>query len=259
MLEVVDKTFNILELFLQHEDKHTLPELAKLSGYNTTTTARIVNKLVQRGYLNKIKNRKGYRLGSKILEFRNVRINRTELRNTIYPFLIKLSKSVDETIAFISWDGLEFTSIATIPSAHLLRVVPDDRAPAEVELYNTSSGKAILANMSEAELNTYCNSVPMKAYTPNSITEINDLKNQFVNIRQEGVAYNLEEHQVGVNSIASVVRDDKGNVIGSIAVIGPSTRLTRAKLRQLAPLIKSIAAGISQVFGYQEEKHSGGS
>ncbi len=58
MLEVVDKTFNILELFLQDEDKYTLPELAKLSGYNTTTTARVVNKLVQRGYLNKVKNRK---------------------------------------------------------------------------------------------------------------------------------------------------------------------------------------------------------
>ena len=259
MLEVVDKTFNILELFFQHENKYTLPELAKLSGYNTATTARIVNKLVQRGYLYKIKNRKGYRLGSKVLEFRNSRINRTELRNTVYPFLSNLSKSVDETIAFTSWDGLETTSIATIPSAHLLRVVPDERTPSEVELYNTSSGKAILANMGEVELNTYCNSVPMKAYTSNSITDLNDLKNQFINIRHEGVAYNLEEHQIGVNSIASVVKDDEGKVIGSIAVIGPSTRLTRARLRKLAPQIKNIAAGISQAFGYQEGKHPRGS
>jgi DNA-binding IclR family transcriptional regulator len=254
MLEVIDKTFNILELFLQTREKISLPELAKMSGYNTTTTARIVNKLVERGYLNKCRNRKGYRLGSKVLEFRKMRVNRAELRNTIYPFLIKLSESVDETIAFLTWDELEITPITAIPSTHLLRVVPDEWAPTEVELYNNSSGKAILANMNDFELNTYLDSVPMKNYTPNSIMDVNDLKSQFTTIRQEGVAYNFEEHEIGVNSVASVVRDDTGNVIGSIAIIGPSSRLTRARLRQFAPLLKSISDKVSHLFGYQEKR-----
>lgn len=250
MLKVVDKLFNILELFLSHDDKYTLLQLAKQSGYNVTTTARIVNKLVQRGYLNKIRSRKGYQLGPKIFEFRRGTTNRVELRNKVYPSLVKLSKSVDETIVFLSWDGLAYTTIAAIPSAHMLRVVTDNSAPGEVELYYTSSGKAMLANMSETEFNNYCDSVPMKAYTPNSIIDLNDLKSQFPNIRQEGVAYNFEEHQVGVNSLASVVRDGRGDVIGSIAVIGPSTRLTRAQLRQFAPLIKKVATEISQNLGY---------
>jgi DNA-binding IclR family transcriptional regulator len=251
MLEIVDKVFNILELFLKNNDKYTLPELAKLSGYNVATTSRIITKLVQRGYINKIKRRKGYRLGSKMLEFRRLSINMTELRRLVEPFLVELGKHIDETITFVSWDKTELTNIIAIPSVHMLKVTPtNDRAPLDVELYHTSSGKAILANMTDAEFEEYCNIVPMKAYTPNTITDLNELKNQLLLIRQDGIAYNYEEHQIGVNSASAVVTNDEGNVVGAVAVIGPSARLTRAKMRQFAPVIKSVAAEISSKLEY---------
>lgn len=250
MLQVVDRLFDILELFLLQKEKYTLVELAELSGCNITTTARIVNKLVERGYLNKIQSRKGYRLGKKILEYRKEPFNRVELRTTVYPFLIELSKSIDETIIFTAWDGLAHVLIAAIPSPHMLLVVPADRALSDVELYNSSSGKIILANMSESELNKYCNTSPMKAYTPNSIMDINDLKSQLAAIKQEGVAYNLEELRVGESSVASAIRNGTGTVIGTLAVIGPAARLTRARLRQFAPSVKSVADDISHALGY---------
>ena len=255
MLEIVDKVCNILELFLLNKDQYTLPELAEKAGYTIATTNRIVTKLVQRGYLNKVKKRKGYRLGSKILEFKRVSINRIELKNIVYPFLLELTNHIDETIAFTSWDNGECIQIAAIPSVHMLRVVPDEWAPIKVELYCTSLGKAILANMKAAEFNAYCSSVPMKAYTPNTIMGLKDLHNELLLIRQDGVAYNMEEHQMGVNSFSSAVKNDEGNVVGAVVVVGPSTRLTRAKMRQFAPQIKSIATKISEKLGYLEKIH----
>lgn len=253
MLEILDKTFNILELFLMNNDKYTLPELARLSGYNVATINRIVTKLVQRGYLNKIKSRKGYRLGSKILEFRPLSFNKAELRRVVEPFLVELSKHIDETIVFISWDKIEFSMITVIPSVQPLKVIPNDRPSLEDELYHTASGKAILASMTESEFKAYCRNVPMKAYTPNTIMDINELKNQLSLIRQEGIAYNFEEDQIGVNTVASVVKNGEGNVIGTVAVLGPSARLARARMRQFAPEIRGVAGEISRTLGYQGE------
>jgi DNA-binding IclR family transcriptional regulator len=253
MLEILDKAFNILELFSVNNDKYTVPELAKLSGYTLATTNRIVTKLVQRGYINKIKSRRGYRLGSKILEFRPLSFNKAELRRLVEPFLIELSRHIDETINFLGWDKIEFSIITSIPSEHQLKVTPSDRPPLEDELYHTASGKVILANMTNSEFNLYCKTVPMKVNTSNSIMDLNELKNQILLIRQEGIAYNFEEDQIGVNSTASAVKNDEGKVVGSIAVVGPSVRLTRAKMRQFAPEIKRVSSVISRKLGFQGE------
>jgi IclR family KDG regulon transcriptional repressor len=250
MLEILDKTFNILELFLMNNEKYTVPELAKLSGYNMATTHRIVTKLVQRGYLNKIKNRRGYRLGPKILEFRPFSFNKAELRRTGEPHLIELSKHIDETINFLGWDKTEFSIITSISSEHALKVTPRDRPPLEDELYHTASGKAVLANMTDHEFKLYCKTVPMIAYTPNTLVDLKKLKNQLSLIRKDGVAYQLEEDQIGINDIAAVVKNSEGVVVGTVVVTGPSIRFTRAKMRHFAPEIKKVAADISNKLGY---------
>lgn len=250
MLELVDKVFNILELFTMNADSHTLSELSELSGYNITTTNRIVTKLVQRGYLCKNKGRKGYRIGSKILDFRKLSVNKTKLRRLVEPFLIELSRHIDETIVFISWDKIECDGILTIPSPHMLKVTPKSRGPLEPELYHTAPGKAILASMTDSEFKAYCSTVSMKAYTPSSTMDSNELLNQISLIKQEGIAVSFEEHQIGVNSEAAVVRNEEGYVIGAVSIMGPSARLTRARMREFAPEIRRIANEISIQLGY---------
>jgi DNA-binding IclR family transcriptional regulator len=253
MLKVLDKSLDILELFLFDKTEFTLPELVEMTGYNITTVNRIASKLVNRGYLKKLGRRKGYQLGSKILEFKRVSNNKVNLKNTVYPFLVKLARQIDETITFMTWDGVDSMHIAVIPSVHMLKITPEEWVPTGVALHYTASGKAILANMSDQEFKKYCSSVPMKANTPNTIIDSEDLKNQLLIIRQEGIAYNFEEHNMGENSVASIVKDGEGNVVGSVVVIGPSSRLTRAKMRQFAPEIRRVANDISSELGYRAE------
>ncbi len=250
MLKVLDKTFDILELFLLDKINFSLPELAELTGYNITTTNRITSKLVKRGYLKKIGWRKGYQLGTKILEFKKNDGNKIKLKSIVYPFLVKLSHFISETITYITWDGVESMHIAVIPSTNMLKIIPEEGIPTGVALYKTASGKAILANMTALELKNYCSSISMQSTTPKTITNFEDLKNQLLLIKQKGIAYNFEEHHVSENSIASLVKDYNGNAVGAVVVIGPSNSLTRAKMRQFAPLIKKAASDISKELGY---------
>ena len=90
----------------------------------------------------------------------------------------------------------------------------------------------------------------MKRFTPNTVTDIDELRKQLISIRKEGIAFDDEEYYQGVRGLGVTIRNGEGNVIGSIGVLGPSVRMTRARLREYGPIIKNCARNISRELGY---------
>jgi IclR family transcriptional regulator, KDG regulon repressor len=246
------KTFDILDVFLKGKYPLSVTEISKILNLNKTTVSRILSKLEKRGYLHQVEKRGKFVLGTIFMEFSGIVKSQLKLREVALPFLFELNRLVKESVIIAVWDRREDVITETFHEASysesLLKVVPDEGIT--IPLFCTSLGKIILADMSENELETYLINNPLTRRTPKTIFDVQTLKNQLINIRKEEIAFDNEEYAIGVFGIASVIRDSTGKIAGSVGILAPSARRSRAEMLEFAPILKEYSYNISKQLGY---------
>lgn len=249
-MDSINKAFKIFEVFLGNDDELSINEIAKLSGINSGTVHRITAILVKRGYVVQPKRRGKYSLSTaKIIEFAKIVQQKLKIKTIAAPYLRELSQTVDEAVAMANLLGHVAFNIVMINPDHIISFRPDS---ATLNLYSTGLGKVFLAYMSEKEFQDYTRSVTLKPRTPNTVTNVEALKKQLDQIKQDGVAFEDEEHELGIKTVAAPVRDWENNVVAAISVIGPTVRMTKSRMLEIAPKVKDYALKISRSIGYNE-------
>lgn len=250
------KTFDILDLFLKGDYILSVTEISKILNLNKTTVSRILSKLEKRGYLRQVEKRGKFILGTIFLEFSGIVKSQLKLREVAVPFLYQLNRLVKESVIIGVWDRREDVITETFHEASYtespLKVVPEEGI--SIPLFCTCLGKIILADMSEDELNNYFLNNTLQQRTPKTVVNIENIKKQLVTVRKEGIALDSEEYALGVNGIASGIKDSQGKIAGSVGILAPSARQSRAKMQEFAPVLKEFALNISKQMGYQNNK-----
>ena len=246
----LNRALDILEVFLQVEESSIrLSELARLSGLHKATVNRIVSDFVKHGYLYQSKPRGKYHLGTKFLRFHQLILQKSELEQLAPPYLTKLAESVKDCVLLSVLDGEETIVTNAIDSDHVLKIAL--RVGVRIPLYCTGQGKAILSGMTEAELDHYLSKETLERHTDHTITSPSELKSHLKIVAKEGVAYDDEEQFMGIRNVAAGIRNADGKVFAAVGIIGPSVRMTKDKMREMAPQVKKCAAEISQALGYE--------
>jgi DNA-binding IclR family transcriptional regulator len=250
-LDSINKAFEILEVFLKNDDELSIKDISKLSGINSGTVHRITSILVKRGYVIQPKRRGKYSLSTaKLVYLAKIAQQKLKIKSIAYPFLRELAHTVDEAVAIANLLGNVAYNVTMINVDHIISFKPDSTT---LSLYSTGLGKIFLAYMSEKELLNYVNGITLKPRTPNTVTKVEDLKRQLQQIRRDGIAFEDEEHELGINTVSVPIRDWEDNVAAAISVIGPSVRMTRQRMLEIAPVIKSCALKISHAMGYSRD------
>jgi len=243
------KALNILQVFLDHKDQLSVPELSSLTGLNISAVYRITSVLREEGYLNRESNRGKYMLGPKFLEFCNLVRDMLKIEDLARPYMMKLHELIDETVHLAIWDGERVAEVEMLHSKQKLRVVPD--ANLDLPLHCTGSGKIFLAHMAKVELEKYLGKEDrLKSYTPNTITDHTELMTHLSIIKQEGITIDKEEYELGIVDIAAPIKSRIGRVIASLGILIPVSRATTRRVKELAPMIKDCALEISKALGY---------
>jgi DNA-binding IclR family transcriptional regulator len=105
----------------------------------------------------------------------------------------------------------------------------------KVPLHVTAAGKAILAKLSDAEVEAIIERHGLAAETENSITEPDELFAQLEEIRERGYSFNNQEQLEGVKAVGVPVTDNNDRVIGSFSVASPANRLDDAEFEKELP------------------------
>jgi IclR family KDG regulon transcriptional repressor len=247
-MKTVKKSLAVLDLFLAANGELSLDEVAGLSGINKSTTRRIVMALMEFDLLSQSKKRGKYSLGMKFLDFGQVIRRNLPLMEITDSFLTQLGSRIDETVALAIWNGKRAIISQSIHPNHPLKVTVFIGVMSQ--LHQTSLGKAILAELSEDKIESIIGA-DLQRFTPNTITDINDLKKNLTVIQRNGVAIDDEEGYIGVRGMAAAFKYEDGSVGGAITVIGPSVRLTREKVKEYSPIVKDCASSISKALGYK--------
>lgn len=253
-IKSLTKALDILKLLLTSQTEElSLTEIAKTSKLTKSTVSRIVSTLTDCGYLRQREKRGKYSLGTIYLEFSGVIKNRLKIRKVVLPYLNELNRLTKEAVVFTAWNG---NSIALVETFNEISDTnePLKVSPAEgnkLPLHAACLGKIILASMPEHELERYFSYGHVESYTPNTITDIDDMRTHLIIVRKEEVAFDDEEYHIGIRGIGAGLRDADGRLLGAFGIVVPSVRFTRAKMREFMPLVKKYAADISAEFGFK--------
>ncbi len=176
-----------------------------------------------------------YRLGPELS--RLAASERSEIRLAVRPFLEQLSVEVNETVdlAVLVQDHVSF--IDQVAAPHRLRAV--STIGATFPAYCTANGKALLAELSDDHL---LRLLPERLAGPAVRTERmrDDLMEELREVRRTGVAFDDQEHTIGISAIGSVVRDPFV-AVAAVTIPLPSQRYEGNEQTLIDALLKACA------------------
>jgi DNA-binding IclR family transcriptional regulator len=117
----------------------------------------------------------------------------------------------------------------------------------------TGVGKVIAAFQPSNIIDRIVSKHELTEHTEHTITTYRDLKKEFEKIRNEGVAYDLEEHEVGIICIAAPIRNHISQVVGSISITSITQRMTSEQLGGMKDLLVDAADTVSQRLGFRKK------
>ena len=248
LLQVLVKGLAVFGLFDSLRPEWTIEEITDELGLPRMTVYRVVKTLESEVYLVADPATYRYHLGPAILAATHVSFERWgELARLARPYLEDLASATRETVTL----AIEVDGVAVeIDSIHTPRPFRRQLAPGRVVGYEASAhGKVFLAYMSPPERERV---LAAPFHPPTSRTAgFEALSLQLDKIREEGVAYDFEERDLGTCAVAAPVRDQLGDVVASIGVLAPPGRFGLEQQRLHTEAVKSAAASLSAFLGYR--------
>ncbi len=206
---------------------------------------RFLNTLRDLGYVEKNEGGR-FRLTFKALELGMRKLEGFEIRHVAHPFMQEMALNFGETVNLGHWDGTAIVHLYKIDSTEILRL--DVGLGAIAPAYCTALGKAVLAFLSEDELNDYFASVALTARSPKTMTTAARLKTEIEKIRRCGYAIDDEELCLGLRCVAAPVFDYRGRPAYALSLSGLTQRMTKEKVdaiqAELVPLCREISRQI---------------
>lgn len=245
---LVERALRTLELFAEHEGPLGITDLSRMLGLNKSTVHRILQVLVKRGYVTKDPQTRKYSLGYKILEISGALLNRIQLRNVAGAQMVKLANDTMQTVRLGILDQGEILYVDHAEGKDPIRlhIQVGSRGP----VHCTAAGKAMLAFMDKEDVDLILAQHPLRAFTPNTITDPTDFKAELERTKKRGYAFSNEEFSPDVRAIAAPIFDFRGKVVGAVSLIAVSLRMQQKKSTGFARRVKEAAYDISKKMGH---------
>jgi len=246
-IQAIERAVAILNAFSVDEPELGVTEVAERVGLHKSTVHRFMVNLDAAGLVERNPRTGRYRLGLHIFELGGLVMQQMNLWDEALPFLESLVRDTGETGHLAVLDGGEAIYIERVEARRALRV------PSAIgrgyPAHATNLGKVLLADLPRERVTEIVAERGLAAYTPNTITDLAELEAELERIRECGYAIDDEEYDEGLRCIGAGVRDHSGHVVSALGIGGPVTRITPARVEELAGLVMAAASGLSRRLG----------
>ena len=213
----VQRALSLMEAFEVGESTLSLAELSRRAGMHKTTALRLARTLALSNYMVQTEDGQ-WRLGP-AAGWLGARYQAGfDVNNVVEPALHQLVKDTGESASFYVREGGIRSCVARVEGPQSVR--HNVRIGERLPLDKGSPGRVILA-FSGAQGEPY------------------------ETIRTRGFHISLGEREPDVSSVAAPVFRTGWNLLGSMCISGPSSRLTRAKLEKYARTVVAAANQLS--------------
>ena len=235
-VQVIERAARILRALADHpEEGLSLSEIAARVGLARSTVHRLVTALESEAFVVAVSPNGRVKLGPGLA---SLAVSAApDLAREIHPFLARLSRELDETVdlGVLQHDHVLF--IDQVAAPRRLRAV--SAVGAVFPAHCPATGKALLSTLSNAQLERL---LPerLQALTPRTITDRHELLAELDAVRITEIAYDREEHTIGICGLGCVVRDESGRV-AAVSVPLPAQRFYGSEEHLASVLLRTCA------------------
>lgn len=245
----LEKGLAVLRAFDAAHPTLTLGEVAELTGMSKGSAQRTVHTLQVLGYVGKHPQTRRFQLLPKVIDIGFNYLAAHPLIRAAHPYLSQLAQSSGETANLTEAVDADMVYIAQfLTTQHIPVLTP---VGMRIPMYCTSSGRAWLSTLPDAQVRSLLSSALRPARTPSTLTSVNAILERVALCRKQGYATNYEELFIGDMGIAAPVVNSQGRAVATVHLSPPTSRWTLEEAQaKLAPLVIECARAISRSVAY---------
>ena len=227
------------------EGCRTVRDISDKTGMTFSTTHRLASALVQIRYLH-FEPRKGYRLGSRLVELGFIAYRESPVTVTARPFLEELAEKTLDTVHLAALDGDGgIIYLDTVGGKRPIEV--NTRIGGRKPVCCTSVGKALILDQGRAAWKKRYEQEALKGVA-GRLSEDEWLA-AMARYAANGYTYDMDENIAGIRCVGAPVRDASGEIVASISVTSTDASTDEALMRHVIPLVQEVARRISLELG----------
>ena len=247
MLQTIQKAGELLALYDRNHTEWGVREVAEKLKMAKSSTHDLMSSLAKLGFLNKTEDSR-YRLGWRLVTLSEVLLATTELRQEAHPVMEELAAQYQETIHLAVLDDTQAVYVDKLEGRQAVRVELTSLG-ARLYAHCSALGKVLLAYSSEEEVQRIIQTAGLPSFTPNTITDEEELGQNLAKIRRQGFAYDMEEILPDLCCVAAPIYNHLGHVIAAISMSIPAYRFRRSQTEFREGVMRA-AKKISKQLGY---------
>jgi DNA-binding IclR family transcriptional regulator len=246
-IQSIQRAADILRCFTEAEPELGVMEISRRLELHKSTVSRILSTLEHEGLVSQNPQTGKYRLGLGLISMAGVALGRLDVRGAAQPYLNRLVEVTQETINVTVLDGTECVNVERVASPRPIRYVGwiGRRTP----LHCTAAGKAILA-FTPPEQREALIQLPLPRYTEHTITDKAVLEEALAQVCRDGYATAQEDFEEGFSAIAAPILNHRHEVVGTIAISGPTYRLSSEQFESFVESLLEATGKVSAELGF---------
>ncbi len=238
----VGKALDVLDQVASYGRPVRFGELLEKSDFPKATLYRFVQTLTNQQMLTHEPATQTYRLGVRLLELAHSAWSQSTMAPIARPHLRSLAVEVGETIHLAQMHNGQVIFIDKYRTADQFETLAQTGMIAPS--YCTGVGKAILAFLPPEQLDQAILQQAFHPYTSATLKDACSLIQDLEVVRKQGFAFDREEHQTGVISIATPILSSTNKVLGALSIATSTNRHSLASLESFLPQLIDTAKKI---------------
>ncbi|TDD33342.1 IclR family transcriptional regulator [Actinomadura sp. KC06] len=242
-IESVDNALRLLWL-IGERGALRLTDAGDYLGVASSTAHRLLAMLQYRGFVRQNRQSRMYEPGPSLDKIAFSLLGRLDVRERARPVLERLNGELQETVHLGTLEGQMVRFIDSIESPRAVRV--GSRLGRSILAHCTSTGKAMLAQLPDADLIELYPEPKLEQMTGASIDSRDALLEALKDVRRKGYATSKEESEEGVMSVAMALpRSNRPPMALNISV--PASRMNVPTRRKIVSALTGAVQEIDQL------------
>ncbi len=229
----------LIEILAEASRPLSLADIANLSDFDTSTTHRLLQVLVNEGYALKDDGAKRYLASPKsffpLSLYHPLNVVRRDAEHT----LISLRDELGETTGIVMFC---FGERILLELAHGRDpLTPYYGTWLSSPLHGSASGKVLLMSMPQSERQRLLRPGPYQAHTSKTITDPEALERELASFKETGYVVARDDAFIGLTALGAPIRNSAGVCLGCFVVSGRTQNFADARIERAGVALRNAA------------------